>query len=59
MYCLRMGLLCVRAKSRFVWSRSDSALFSRQLPEVKRVPPKNYAENYLYRKDKLRIMRTK
>ncbi|KAE9400482.1 hypothetical protein BT96DRAFT_881316 [Gymnopus androsaceus JB14] len=30
-----------------------------QLPEVKRVPPKNYAENYLYRKDKLRIMRTK
>ncbi|KAJ3854064.1 NADH-ubiquinone oxidoreductase 21kDa subunit [Lentinula lateritia] len=30
-----------------------------QLHEVKRIPPKNYAENYLYRKDKLRIMRTK
>ncbi|KAJ3791272.1 NADH-ubiquinone oxidoreductase 21kDa subunit [Lentinula aff. detonsa] len=30
-----------------------------QLPEVKKIPPKNYAENYLYRKDKLRIMRTK
>ncbi|KIK52100.1 hypothetical protein GYMLUDRAFT_233788 [Collybiopsis luxurians FD-317 M1] len=30
-----------------------------QLPEVKRIPPKNYAENFLYRKDKLRIMRTK
>ncbi|KAJ3769569.1 Ndufs4, NADH dehydrogenase Fe-S protein 4 [Lentinula raphanica] len=30
-----------------------------QNPEVKKIPPKNYAENYLYRKDKLRIMRTK
>ncbi|KAF5385738.1 hypothetical protein D9757_005479 [Collybiopsis confluens] len=30
-----------------------------QLPEVKRIPPKNYAENFLYRKDKLRQMRTK
>ncbi|VDC00685.1 unnamed protein product [Peniophora sp. CBMAI 1063] len=30
-----------------------------QQPEVKRVPPKNYAENYLYRPDKLRIAKTK
>ncbi|GBE85038.1 NADH-ubiquinone oxidoreductase 21kDa subunit [Sparassis latifolia] len=30
-----------------------------QQPEVKRIPPKNYAENYLYRPNKLRIMRTK
>ncbi|KAL4246624.1 NADH dehydrogenase [ubiquinone] iron-sulfur protein 4, mitochondrial [Abortiporus biennis] len=27
--------------------------------EVKRVPPKNYAENYVYKPNKLRIMRTK
>ncbi|KAF8627480.1 hypothetical protein AX17_006292 [Amanita inopinata Kibby_2008] len=30
-----------------------------QPPTVKKVPPKNYAENYLYHADKLRIMRTK
>ncbi|KAK7681560.1 hypothetical protein QCA50_015292 [Cerrena zonata] len=27
--------------------------------EVKRVPPKNYSENYLYRPNKLRILKTK
>ncbi|KAF5369486.1 hypothetical protein D9758_002758 [Tetrapyrgos nigripes] len=26
---------------------------------AKRIPPKNYAENYLYRSDKLRLMKTK
>ncbi|KAF9817279.1 hypothetical protein IEO21_03539 [Rhodonia placenta] len=30
-----------------------------QEPEVKRVPPKNYSENFLYRPNKLRIVRTK
>lgn len=30
-----------------------------QHPEVKRIPPKNYAENYLYRPGTLRIVRTK
>ena len=30
-----------------------------QQTEVKRVPPKNYAENYLYRPGKLRIAKTK
>ncbi|RDB17871.1 NADH-ubiquinone oxidoreductase subunit, mitochondrial [Hypsizygus marmoreus] len=30
-----------------------------QASTVKRVPPKNYAENYLYRPGSLRIMRTK
>ncbi|RPD54647.1 NADH-ubiquinone oxidoreductase 21kDa subunit [Lentinus tigrinus ALCF2SS1-7] len=28
-------------------------------PEVNRIPPKNYAENYVYKPSKLRIMRTK
>lgn len=26
---------------------------------VKRIPPKNYAENFVYKPDKLRIVRTK
>ncbi|KIP05153.1 hypothetical protein PHLGIDRAFT_74649 [Phlebiopsis gigantea 11061_1 CR5-6] len=30
-----------------------------QQQEVKRVPPKNYAENYVYKPNKLRICRTK
>ncbi|TFK28072.1 NADH-ubiquinone oxidoreductase 21kDa subunit [Coprinopsis marcescibilis] len=30
-----------------------------QPPAVKRIPPKNYAENFVYRPDTLRIMRTK
>ncbi|KAF5382570.1 hypothetical protein D9615_002881 [Tricholomella constricta] len=30
-----------------------------QAPTTKRVPPKNYAENYLYHSEKLRIMKTK
>ncbi|KAK2465348.1 hypothetical protein APHAL10511_002702 [Amanita phalloides] len=30
-----------------------------QQPTVKKIPPKNYAENFLYRPGKLRIMRTK
>ncbi|KAF8170066.1 ETC complex I subunit conserved region-domain-containing protein, partial [Pholiota molesta] len=30
-----------------------------QQPAVKRIPPKNYAENYVYKPHKLRIMRTK
>ncbi|KAF8895477.1 ETC complex I subunit conserved region-domain-containing protein [Infundibulicybe gibba] len=30
-----------------------------QPPAVKRIPPKNYAENYLYRPQKLRILKTK
>lgn len=30
-----------------------------QHPEVKRIPPKNYAENYVYKPNKLRICRTK
>jgi len=30
-----------------------------QQPTVKRIPPKNYAENYVYRPNTLRIMRTK
>ncbi|CAL1712844.1 unnamed protein product [Somion occarium] len=30
-----------------------------EAPEVKRVPPKNYAENYVYKPNKLRIHRTK
>ncbi|CDO75296.1 hypothetical protein BN946_scf184654.g4 [Trametes cinnabarina] len=27
--------------------------------EIKRIPPKNYAENFLYKPDKLRLIRTK
>ncbi|KAJ6559134.1 Ndufs4, NADH dehydrogenase Fe-S protein 4 [Mycena vulgaris] len=30
-----------------------------QPPTVKRIPPKNYSENYLYRANKLRIAKTK
>ncbi|KAJ6477374.1 NADH-ubiquinone oxidoreductase 21kDa subunit [Mycena vitilis] len=30
-----------------------------QPPTVKRIPPKNYSENYLYRPNKLRIAKTK
>ncbi|KAF9046607.1 ETC complex I subunit conserved region-domain-containing protein [Panaeolus papilionaceus] len=30
-----------------------------QQPTVKRIPPKNYAENYVYKPHTLRIMRTK
>ncbi|KZT09142.1 uncharacterized protein LAESUDRAFT_756787 [Laetiporus sulphureus 93-53] len=30
-----------------------------QAPEIKRIPPKNYAENYLYQPNKLRLVRTK
>ncbi|KAH9950605.1 Ndufs4, NADH dehydrogenase Fe-S protein 4 [Amylocystis lapponica] len=30
-----------------------------QSPEVKRVPPKNYSENYLYQPKQLRLVRTK
>ncbi|GJE98517.1 electron transport chain complex I subunit [Phanerochaete sordida] len=30
-----------------------------QHPEVKRIPPKNYAENYVYKPSTLRICRTK
>jgi len=30
-----------------------------QPPPVKRIPPKNYSENFLYRPGKLRIVRTK
>jgi len=30
-----------------------------QLPTVKRIPPKNYAENYVYHPQKLRIAHTK
>ncbi|KAK7048414.1 ETC complex I subunit conserved region-domain-containing protein [Favolaschia claudopus] len=30
-----------------------------QQPTVKRIPPKNYSENYLYRPNKLRIQKTK
>jgi len=30
-----------------------------QPPSVKRIPPKNYAENYVYRPNKLRIAKTK
>jgi len=30
-----------------------------QAPTVKKIPPKNYAENFLYRPNKLRIHRTK
>lgn len=52
-----MGLLCVRA----VTIRLQKLLIvpCSQQPTVKRVPPKNYAENFLYRPGKLRIMRTK
>lgn len=35
-----------------------STLF-RQPPVVQRIPPKNYAENYVYKPNKLRIARTK
>ncbi|PCH40021.1 hypothetical protein WOLCODRAFT_67578 [Wolfiporia cocos MD-104 SS10] len=28
-------------------------------PEIKRIPPKNYSENFLYKPNKLRIVRTK
>jgi len=30
-----------------------------QPPATKRIPPKNYSENFVYKADKLRIMRTK
>ncbi|KAI0953266.1 hypothetical protein AcW1_007526 [Taiwanofungus camphoratus] len=30
-----------------------------QSPEVKKIPPKNYAENFLYKPNKLRQLRTK
>ncbi|EAU86085.1 NADH-ubiquinone oxidoreductase 21kDa subunit [Coprinopsis cinerea okayama7 len=48
-------------------SKEDAAHFAEkqgwdyyvQPPEVKRIPPKNYAENFVYKPHKLRIMRTK
>lgn len=33
--------------------------FYLQAPTVKKIPPKNYAENYVYKPNKLRIARTK
>ncbi|KAH6907985.1 ETC complex I subunit conserved region-domain-containing protein [Coprinopsis sp. MPI-PUGE-AT-0042] len=44
-------------------SKEDAAHFAekqgKQATEVKRIPPKNYAENYVYKPHKLRIARTK
>ena len=33
--------------------------FSSQAPEIKVRPPKNYSENFLYKPNKLRLVRTK
>ena len=54
----RMGLLHVRQLDLLsnpladIWYHSSS-------PERTHIPPKNYAENYVYKPNKLRIMRTK
>lgn len=54
----RLGLLCVRC-CRLKLELFYLLFCCRQAPVVKRIPPKNYAENYVYRPNTLRIMRTK
>jgi len=55
-----MGLLCVRnIQGKAASGLVLTFLFYSQAAGAKRIPPKNYAENYLYRSDKLRIMKTK
>lgn len=53
----RLGLLCVSHAVMRQCSCSNG--FDRQQETVKRIPPKNYSENYLYNPNKLRIMKTK
>ena len=38
---------------------NDLIFFSSQQPEIKVRPPKNYSENFLYKPNKLRLIRTK
>jgi hypothetical protein len=54
----RLGLLRV---IHMIDSQADRLTDSRssQPPTVKRIPPKNYAENFVFRPGKLRIARTK
>jgi hypothetical protein len=54
----RMGLLRVRSQP-LLRHASLTFPYRRQPPTVKRIPPKNYSENYLYRDKKLRIAKTK
>lgn len=54
---IRLGLLFVSVKFGL---RNESDFFPyRQTPMVKKIPPKNYAENYAYNPKELRIMKTK
>jgi hypothetical protein len=54
----RLGLLRVGASltSDMNWTLTSNC---RQPPPTKKIPPKNYAENYVYKPNKLRILRTK
>jgi hypothetical protein len=54
----RLELLCVSASLTFDmnWTLMN---YHRQPPPTKKIPPKNYSENFVYKPNKLRIMRTK
>lgn len=56
-FVVRLGLLCVCCKSSTMIS--FTYIYFSQQETVKRIPPKNYAENYVYKPNKLRICRTK
>lgn len=55
----RMGLLCVSSAYSVCISTAQRSSFYSQSETVKRIPPKNYSENYVYKPRTLRIMRTK
>lgn len=59
LYDPRVGLLCVSFKYPFCVFIVDQSSLCSQPEAVKRIPPKNYSENYVYKPHKLRIMRTK
>ncbi len=55
---LRLGLLRVRIGRAPLLTELTVSLVSAH-SEVTRIPPKNYAENFLYQPSKLRLIRTK
>lgn len=56
---IRMGLLCVRNLLLHAECTLTTSISYRQTEPIKRILPKNYAENYVYKPSELRIMRTK
>lgn len=62
----KQGVLSLLSPTRAVTIRLQPTIhcspgwdYYLQPPTVKKIPPKNYSENFLYRPNKLRIARTK